>query len=276
MKKALITLYFVPAAFLVTVLFLITDPTPFSHQSVGNTSFAILHDTLTQEKFYFYTRQSLRHAAYAALLDLKQDGFFPLTNQRGEPCPLIQGKPLLFTDASCPLTKPSLEQRYLKQVQAHFSKAFKQPLYGLSLSSAEPSLQLTFNKEWMELSGSFPDPLTYKGDVAQYTFSLAYKERIPYGFQHYLALISTLKDNLACIQRLSKEPTLTSDKLFLEALRKQCIFSNAFTWEFKKQDQLLFITAMTTERVLFLDNLLFAFAITLNNLQIPREDTPIF
>ncbi len=276
MKRALITLYFTSIAFLVTVLLLVTDPTPFAHESVGNTSFAVLHDVLTQDKLSFYAGQSLRHAAYAALLDLKRDGFFPLTDQQGKACPLIQGKPLLFTDTSCPLTKSSLEQHYLKRVRSHFSQAFRQPLYALSLSSPEPSLQLVLSKDWLELSGKFPVPFTYTGDVVKYTFPLAYKERIPYAFQHYTTLITTLKSNLACIQRLSQQPALTSDDLFIEAITEQCTLSDTFTWEFRKQDQLLFITATTKEEVLFFGNLSFAFAITLNNLQIPREDTPLF
>lgn len=274
-RRGVVLVLFTAIAFLVTVIYLVTAANTFRQQPVGTTALQILQDTSIARKVNFYVQQSLRNAAYAGLADLQREGFFA-SERGGKQCPLVQGKPLLFADVSCASTRKTLEERYLTFVRQHFTSFFSAPLYGLQLKTADFPFTLTINKGSLTFSGATPYPLAYTGKNVTYTFPVSYEETIAYDFHHYDLLFKTLENNLRCMQRFAEQQTQLPAESFGQELLKTCSFSQDFSWNFQRQGDLVFITATTKDKVLFLDNLSFAFAISLNNLQLSQQDTSLF
>jgi len=280
-RRGVVLVLFTAVAFLVTVIYLVTAAATFRQQPVGTTALQILQDTSVARKVDFYVRQSLRNAAYAGLADLQHEGFFA-SEMGGKQCPLVQGKPLLFADVSCASTMKTLEERYLTFVRQHFTSFFSTPLYGLQLKTADFPFTLTLHKGSLTFSGATPYPLAYTGQKVTYTFPVSYKEDITYDFRHYDLLLETLRQQLPCIKRTLTEPRLTTSFIltfetdFTQTLLQYCPLSDAFTWNIERQGDLLLMTATTKDSALFLDNLSFAFAISLNNLQLSQQDTSLF
>ncbi len=275
MKRGIVMVLLTSLAFLVTVVYLLSDTTPLQQKPVGVDALQVLEDTRTAQKVTSYVRQSLRNSAYAGLADLSQEGFFPKTVGNTS-CPVIQGKPLLYTDASCSYTRKTFEAYYFSFVQRRFATFFPSPLYTLNLTAADFNFTITFDKDFMVLAGNASHSFIYTGKKVTYEFPISYNERIAYDFHHYTLLFKTLQNNLDCMQRFAKQQTALAEDTFGDALLKSCSFSDAFRWRFEKQGDLVFITATTKDPVLFLDNLSFAFAITLNNLHLPSPDNTLF
>ncbi len=274
MRRGTVMVLFTSIAFLVTVIYLVHAKTVIHQDSLGKDAFQILEDSRVAQKTQFYVSQSLRNAAYAGLADLSKESFFPST-VASKSCPLIQGKPLLFADNSCTYTRKDLEARYFSLTQRRFASYFASPLYGLSFQATDFPFVITYSKGFLTLAGEASHSFSYQGKKIAYTFPVVYEERIAHDFHHYDFLLKTLRDNLACIKSFAEQPSL-SDEMFAQELQTKCPFSKEFSWQFQKKGDLVLITATTKDKVLFLDELSFAFAITLNNLQLPPPDNTIF
>ena len=274
-KRGAIFFLFSSIAFLITVIFLIQNTNTLRQEPVGEEAFTILRDVQAARSIDFYVRQSLRNSAYAALADLQRKGFFA-PELDGTPCPFVKGKALLFADTSCSYTSSSLEQHYLRLVKEHFASSFSQSLYGMNISAADLPFTMTSSSGSLVFSGASSRPFFVTGDATTYTFSLQYTERISYDLHHFSDVLDSLRKNLSCIKSFAAQPEGPTDTTFGLELLKRCSFSPAFTWVVEKQGDLIFFTTTTKEPVLFLDNLSFAFAISLNNLQVAQPDTSLF
>lgn len=270
-KRAIIMVVGTSLLFLVTVIYLLSAKGSLQQKATGADAFQVLEDTRTAQKITSYVRQSLRNAAYGALADLHQEGSFPkIVNNKA--CPFLQGKPLLFSEDSCSYTRSAFEQHYTSLLQKRLASFFSSPLYGSQLSAQDFPFTLMFEQGFMTLTGTAPRPFTFAGKKITYDFSVSYRERIAYDFRHYDLLLKTFQDNIGCIQRFTEQHTALHGNAFGQELLRFCSFSDAFHWQFDQQGDVVFVTATTKEPVLFLDNLSFAFAITLNKLSLPLQD----
>ena len=275
-KHGTIAVLFTSIAFLITVIYLISEQPQLTRNHVGKEAFAALDEMNVERKINYYVSQSVRNAAYASFFDLSKQGFFP-TIVGGKTCPVLEEKPLLYADVSCSYSKQAFFDSYIINVREHLHRFLATTIYGVSLTKGiSYSLDLTLGDGKMTFSGKASQPLQHQGSTVTYSFPVQYQETISYDFHHFFTLLRTFEQQLPCIQSFSKQQLTLSEQAFSEALQKTCAFSTDYTWQIRKQGDVLFFTATTKEPALFLKNLAFSFAITLNNLQLPPSPTTLF
>lgn len=289
-RKGIILVLFASLAFLVTILLLANTSKVLQQQSPGVQAFGVLEDLSIARKTTFYVEQSFRNSAFTSFHDLSQDSFFP-KKIGGKTCPFIQGKPLLFSSASCAYTPLDIKTLFAENIKRASQSYFSSPIYGIPLSPTDFPFSLTEEKNSLHLDGHSASSFSYTGKEAGYNFRVPYKISLPFSFSFIFDALDSFQGQLACISSEIKgdlfpgpqvdfvsgpEGMSLQPQTLSEFLQKQCPLSHQFTWSFEKAGDVLFVTVEAKNKPSFLDYLSFAFAIPLNNLQTPPVPNTLF
>ena len=261
-KQGTGALILIVLGFGVLLIFLTLLQHSVTYTAVGQTSASVLDEVMDERRINFYVSQALRDAVHTSLQQLTQDGLAPFFSS--EDCSLYQGKPLLLSSPTCTFSQAQFEAQFLSLVKSHWEATLQATSYPSLKKLPSSTLSLAITSRHMDFSGSFASPLSYQGKHVTYTFPVTYAESFSYDLHEYGLFFTTLTNNIPCLLEYRAESAT------------KCSLSQDFIWTIKEENQLLLITAKTQKPFFLSDYLSFSFAISLNNLQIPQQETDLF
>ena len=246
----------------VLLIFLALLQHTITYTPVGQASASVLNEVMDERRITFYVSQSLRDAVHTSLQELTKDGLTLIFPK--DTCSLYQGRPLLFSTVSCTFSQQQLEEHFLSLVRSHWQTTLQASTYPSMKTLPTATLSFKITPGFMDFSGKFASSLSYQGNNVTYSFPVSYTERFASDLHEYSLFFTTLTNNIPCLLEHRAESAT------------KCSLSQEFTWDIKEESQLLLLTAKTQKPFFLSEHLSFSFAISLNNVEIPRNYIPLF
>ena len=247
----MIVLIFTSCAYLLTVIFLITNGFAPSHAFVGRDALEVFEEISVEKKVTTYIDQSARNAMHLAKKEIETEGLFSDTD-----CLQEEGRVSFFSPDSCVLDRAKLNDLYAMKVIHYLTPLLQTSLYTVDFNELDFQTLLadksttTSDDTTVTVTAKFPSArLTYEGKEVTYAINPSFEETITYPLQDYLTLYEAASKDLPCL--------LKHQASFAEA----CASPNGMDWQGKVVGEVLLVEALSDHDIAF------SFAINLKTAQ---------